>query len=89
MAFHRCSIYQEDGNPVATDVTATIEQTEREGVAEWYGTITVTHRIALASGQRYRLVLGDGRKGEFIVRRSTFAGGVDRAVAIRGTGPLT
>ncbi len=88
MAFHRCSIYNEDGSPVATDITATIEEMEREGVKEWYGTITVTHRVSLASGQRYRLVLGDGRKGEFSVRRSTYAGGADQAVSIRGTGPL-
>ena len=54
----------------------------------WYGTITVTHLTTLASGQTYRLVLDDGRSGAFRVRRNTFAGDVNRAVAIDGMEPL-
>lgn len=88
MAFYRCEICQEDGSPVAKDVTVSIEETTREGAKAWYGTITVTHLSSLMSGQRYRLILADGRSGEFTVRRNTFAGGTDRAVSIDGTGPL-
>ena len=92
MAFHRCCIEQEDGNIIAEDVNLTIEETQFEGTPKWYGTISITHLTDLPAGKRYRLVLDDGRTGEFLVRRNTFAGGVtgaDRAVAIQGTGPLT
>ena len=88
MPFHRAAISQEDGSVVAQDVDVALEETNRDGVLGWYATITVKHVISLASGQRYRLVLDDGRSGEFVVRRNTFAGGVNRAVAIVGTGPL-
>lgn len=88
MPFYRCTICQEDGSPVVEDVTAAIEETEREGSKEWYGTVTVTHLASLTPNHRYRLVLPDGRRGEFIVRRNTFAGGTDRAVSIVGVGPL-
>ncbi len=88
MPFYRCEICHEDGSIVAKDVTVSIEETTRGGSRVWYGTITVTHVSNLAAGQRYRLTLADGRTGEFRVRRNTFAGGVDRAVAIDGTGPL-
>lgn len=87
MAFHRCSIHQEDGTMLEQNVDVAIEETTRDG--EWYGTITVRHLIGLVAGQRYRLTLDDGRTGEFVVRRNTVAGGDNRAVAVRGTGPLT
>lgn len=91
MAFHRCCIQREDGGVIADGVNLTIEETEFEGTTKWYGTITVTHLTDLSAGKRYRLVLDDGRTGDFLVRRNTFAGGAagaDRAVAIHGTGPL-
>lgn len=88
MPFHRCVICHEDGSQVAKDVDVTLEEIERDGVVEWIGTITVTHLANLVAGQRYRLELDDGRTGEFFVRRNTFAGGMNRAVAIYGTGPL-
>ena len=88
MPFHRCVICQEDGSPLAQNVDVSLEEMQRDEVTEWYGTITATHLINLATGQRYRLVLDDGRTGEFVVRRSTFAGGMNRAVAIHGMGPL-
>ena len=90
MAFHRCEICEESGTVVAKDVTVSIEETVRGDAKEkeWYGTITVTHLSTLAPGQRYRITLADGRTGTFTVRRNTFAGGMDRAVAIHGVGPL-
>lgn len=88
MPFYRCTICQDDGTEVCKDVTVTIETTDSNGHSEWYGTITVRHVDALEAGKRYRLVLEDGRSGEFLVRRNTFAGGESRAVAIRGTGAL-
>ncbi len=88
MAFYRCSICDEDGGTVAKDITVTIEETQREGIAGWYGTITTSHLTDLATGHRYCLTLADGRTGEFLVRRNTFAGETSRAVAINGTGPL-
>ncbi len=88
MPFHRCTISMENGPTVSRDVTVVLEETERDGVPAWYGTITTDHRIELTPGRRYRLVLGDGRTGEFLVRRNTFAGETNRAVAINGIGPL-
>lgn len=70
------------------NVDVAIEETIRGSVTEWYGTITVRHLTGLVAGQRYRLTLDDGRTGEFVVRRNTVAGGDNRAVAVRGTGPL-
>jgi hypothetical protein len=88
MPFHHCSIVQEDGTTVAQHVGAAIEETTRDGVTEWYATLTVTQLATLAAGHRYRLQLDDGRVGEFLVRRNTSTGGENRAVAVRGTGPL-
>ena len=88
MAFHHCSIQQEDGTVVAKDVTVSVEETDHDGVAGWYGTLTVTHLAVLTAGERYKLVLDNGQTGDFTVRRNTFAGGQDRAVAIQGVGPL-
>jgi hypothetical protein len=88
MPFHRCGIRKEDGSTLAEAVDVMLEEVERNGVAEWHGTMTITHLTGLESGQRYRLVLDDGRTGEFMVRRNTFAGGTNRAVAIQGLGPL-
>jgi hypothetical protein len=88
MAFHHCSICHEDGKPVATDITVALEEMTPAGAPDWHGTITVTHLVDLTAGKRYQLVLDDGRKGLFVVRRNTFAGGEQRAVAIYGAGPL-
>ncbi len=88
MPFHRCAICLADGSVVATDVDVSIDEVNRNDVNEWFGTITVTHLASLAAGQRYVLKLDDGRTGEFLVRRNTFAGGVNRAVAIQGMSAL-
>ena len=73
---------------VASDVRVALEERERASAPAWYGTITITHLTTLATGQTYRLVLDDGRSGAFRVRRNTFAGDVNRAVAIDGMEPL-
>ncbi|HJQ65758.1 MAG TPA: hypothetical protein VJ816_05245 [Gemmatimonadales bacterium] len=88
MPFHRCAICLADGSVVAHEVDVSIDEVNRNGVNEWFGTITVTHLASLAAGQRYVLKLDDGRTGEFLVRRNTFAGGINRAVAIQGLGAL-
>lgn len=87
MPFHRCEICREDGHVVAKEVTVMLEE-RREESPGWYGTITVTHLTSLEAGRRYRLLLDDGRTGEFVVRRNTFAGDTNRAVAIHGASPL-
>ncbi len=87
MAFYNCTVQKATGDVVATEVRVNVE--EAGGDADWYGTISVTHLVALEAGQTYRLVLGDGRTGEFRVQRNTYAGGEDRAVSFRGLGPLT
>jgi hypothetical protein len=86
--FHRCEIRDADGHVVASEVRVALEERDAATGAGWYGTITVTHLATLVSGQSYRLVLDDGRSGEFRVRRNTFAGDVNRAVAVDGVGSL-
>jgi hypothetical protein len=88
MPFHRCTICLEDGTVVAKDVSVALSDPKPEAPDEWYGTITVTHLVSLTAGQRYQLVLDDGRMGMFSVRRNTFAGDINRAVAIQGMGAL-
>ena len=88
MPFHHCTISLEDGSVVAGDVQLVLEETDRDGRQEWYGTITAADVVMLAAGQRYRLTLDDKRSGVFLVRRNTSAGDTDRAIAIRGMGPL-
>ena len=88
MAFHRCTVLADDGTTVCDEVNVSLEEIERDGTRTWHGTITVSHVTALVAGTPYVLQLDNGRKGPFVVRRNTFAGGPDRAVAIHGTGPL-
>ncbi|MGD2134580.1 MAG: hypothetical protein PVF27_00395 [Gemmatimonadales bacterium] len=88
MAFYRCRICTEDGDELCEDVTVTIETVDRDGEPQWYGTLSMTRRVPLETGQRYRLELEDGRSGQFAVRRSTFAGGDTQAIAIVGVSPL-
>jgi hypothetical protein len=88
MPFHRCMIRQEDGTVVARDITVALGDPKPDAPEDWYGTLTITHLVSLVGGQRYQLVLDDGRTGMFSVRRNTFAGDVNRAVAIQGLGPL-
>jgi hypothetical protein len=54
MPFHRCTIRHQDGTLVARDVEVMIEETERQGAVEWYGTVTVVHPVNLAPSERYR-----------------------------------
>lgn len=86
--FHRCQILDADGRVMASEVQVALEESARASGPVWYGTITVTHLTTLASGETYRLVLDDGRAAKFRVRRNTFAGDVNRAVAIDGMEPL-
>jgi hypothetical protein len=88
MPFHRCTICLDDGNVMAKDVSVSLQEPSPGDEAEWHGTLTITHQLGLQAGQRYQLILDDGRRGTFLVRRNTFAGDVNRAVAIHGMGPL-
>jgi len=84
MAFHRCAIHDENGGILVTDVMVNIEET----ASAWHATISASHLAPLVPGQAYRMVLDDGRSGPFKVRRNTFAGGPDRAIACDGVGKL-
>jgi hypothetical protein len=84
--FHLCEISDADGRVVGNDIRIALE--EGAGAAPWYGTITATDETTLVAGQTYRIVLDDGRSGSFRVRRNTFAGDVNRAVAADGIEPL-
>jgi hypothetical protein len=88
MAFYNCTICLEDGTDIAENVKVSIEETGRGGDSGWHGTITIQHLTTLEAGQKYKIVLPDGREGDFVVRRNTYAGGEDRAVAIHGLGPF-
>ncbi len=86
MPFFRCTICECGGDLVAQGVMVTLAETERDN---WFGTITAEHLISLTAGERYTLTLEDGRTGEFLVQRNTIAGQEeDRAISIRGAGPL-
>jgi len=89
MVVHNCAIHDEDGSLLAANVRLYLEETSREGVSEWHGTLAAIQLATLLAGRCYRVVLDDGRTGEFFVRRNTSAGGEDRAVACVGNGPLT
>jgi hypothetical protein len=89
MAFFSGSIYKADGSVCCQGVMVALEQTEPSGSRDWYGTVSAKEGMDLTAGQKYRLVLADGRTGEFMVRRNTSAGGQDRAVSLQGMGPLT
>lgn len=84
MAFHTCAIHQDDGTLVVAGVLVNVEET----AAGWHATLSVSHPTPVVAGERYRLVLDDGRSGPFRVRRNTVAGGADRAIACDGLGPL-
>jgi hypothetical protein len=87
--FHRCEIIDAEGHVMASDIRVALEESTPAGASKsWYGTITVTHLTTLTAGQTYRIVLDDGRSGTFRVRRNTFAGDANRAVAIDGMEPL-
>ena len=86
--FHRCEIRDADGRMMASDVQVALEERTSGAAGAWYGTITVTHLATLTAGQTYRIRLDDGRAATFRVRRNTFAGDVNRAVAIDGMEPL-
>jgi hypothetical protein len=88
MPFYRCEICHDDGRVVARHVMVSLETREQDDPAAWYGSISTQALTSLAAGERYRLVLEDGRSGVFVVRRNTTAGGDDRAIAIVGAGPL-
>jgi surface antigen len=88
MAFFNGRILKEDGNICCEGVMVALEQAERGEPAEWYGTVSAAVGIEMVAGQKYRLVLADGRSGEFMVRRNTSAGPQDRAISIQGLGPL-
>lgn len=84
MSFHSCTIYREDGAIVAEKVRVNVE----EMAAGWRATISASHLADIIAGERYRMVLDDGRAGAFSVRRNTYAGGTDRAIACDGIGAL-
>ena len=85
MPFFRCTVCERGGDLIAQGVMVTLAETERDN---WFGTITAEHLATLTAGERYSLTLEDGRTGEFFVQRTTTADHEDRAIAIRGAGPL-
>ena len=85
MPFFKCTVCERGGDPIAQGVMVTLAETERDN---WFGTITAEHLTSLTAGELYCLTLEDGRTGEFRVQRNTMAGQEDRAIAIRGAGPL-
>jgi hypothetical protein len=87
--FHRCEIRdRDDGHVLARDVTCALEVGEAGETPPWSATLTITHTTNLVSGATYLLILDDGRAGECRVRRNTFAGDMNRAVAVDGMGAL-
>lgn len=88
MPFYRCTVRGSDDAVMADDVMVSLEMGQGNGAGGWFGSISAEALTSLEAGQRYRLVLEDGRSGEFVVRRNTTAGGANRAIAIVGSGSL-
>jgi hypothetical protein len=88
MAFFSGKVLNEDGSVCCDAARVSLEVTERDGATEWYGTISAPNGIAMVAGQKYRLVLSDGRSGQCVVRRNTTATPEQRAISFRGLGPL-
>lgn len=88
MAFFSGTIFKEDGSVCCERVMVALQLAEDGAQTEWYGTVSVSVGIDMVAGHKYRLVLTDGRAGEFMVRRNTSAGPQDRAISILGLGAL-
>lgn len=82
------TIYDAQGTVCCRNAKISLEITERDGRAEWYATVSASVDTPMTAGQKYRLVLGDGRSGDCMVRRNTSASLEERAIAIWGVGPL-
>ncbi|HXV86489.1 MAG TPA: hypothetical protein VD793_07305 [Gemmatimonadales bacterium] len=88
MVVHHCEVLDQDGNVLSRQGRIHLEEDRRAGEEDWHGTLSATDLQQLLAGQFYRVVLDDGRAGEFFVRRNTTAGQELRAVACHGRGPL-
>jgi hypothetical protein len=85
---HHGTITLEDGGLLAEHVHVALEEMERDGRRDWFGTLSTPEFLPLSAGQKYHLTLDDGRRGTFLVRRNTSAGEAGRAIAIHGIGAL-
>lgn len=82
------TIYDADGKVCVQNAKVSLETTERGGKTEWYATVSASVGTPMTAGQKYRLVLGDGRSGECMVRRNTSASVEERMISVWGMGPL-
>lgn len=83
------TIFDEAGQVCCRDAKVSLETVERNGRTEWYATVSASVGTPMMSGQKYRLVLNDGRSGECMVRRNTSASLEERAISVRGMGTLS
>lgn len=83
------TIFDEQGQVCCKDAKVSLETVERNGRTEWYATVSASVGTPMLAGQKYRLVLGDGRSGECMVRRNTSASLEERAISIWGMGQLS
>ena len=88
MAFFLGTIYDDEGRVCCQDAKVSLETVEREGRSQWYATVAASVGTPMMAGRKYRLVLGDGRSGECMVRRNTSASTEERAISVWGMGPL-
>jgi len=82
------TILDEAGQVCVKDAKVSLETVERNGRTEWYATVSATVDTPMMAGQKYRIVLNDGRSGECMVRRNTSVSTEERAVSVWGMGVL-
>lgn len=82
------TILDGQGQVCCKDAKVSLETVERGGRTEWYATVSASVGTPMVAGQRYKLVLSDGRSGECMVRRNTSASLDERAISIWGMGAL-
>jgi hypothetical protein len=82
------TIYDSEGKICCQNAKVSLEIMDRNGKTEWFATVSASVGTPMNAGEKYKLVLGDGRSGECMVRRNTSASLEERAISIWGMGEL-
>ena len=87
--FMLATIFDEAGQVCVKDAKVSLATVDRNGRTEWYATVSASVGAPMMAGQKYKLVLNDGRSGECMVRRNTSVSTEERAISVWGMGVLS